>query len=173
MSGRILWPTMLTDWAAAVVHAQSFQKYVHFKMQLRTRTQWITYVDSLCSWVLFPLSPLSLSSSQVDTQRAARRTLGGIIQGDTLLLLSSCALVLTDVSLPPSLSPPHSFLHVSPLSITLLPLLLWLLFLSIRCPNDFTGDRCQTYVMASFYRMSISSSVSLSDCPVCGACMPP
>ncbi|XP_028322314.1 neuregulin 2a isoform X4 [Gouania willdenowi] len=24
--------------------------------------------------------------------------------------------------------------------------------LSCRCPNDFTGDRCQTYVMASFYQ---------------------
>uniref|UniRef100_A0A3P9ALT7 Neuregulin 2a n=1 Tax=Esox lucius TaxID=8010 RepID=A0A3P9ALT7_ESOLU len=31
--------------------------------------------------------------------------------------------------------------------------------LSCKCPNDFTGDRCQNYVMASFYRMSISSSV--------------
>uniref|UniRef100_A0A8C2ZVG5 Neuregulin 2a n=1 Tax=Cyclopterus lumpus TaxID=8103 RepID=A0A8C2ZVG5_CYCLU len=30
--------------------------------------------------------------------------------------------------------------------------------ISCKCPNDFTGDRCQTYVMASFYRMSISSS---------------
>uniref|UniRef100_A0A8C7K845 Neuregulin 2a n=1 Tax=Oncorhynchus kisutch TaxID=8019 RepID=A0A8C7K845_ONCKI len=30
--------------------------------------------------------------------------------------------------------------------------------LSCKCPNDFTGDRCQNYVMASFYRMSISSS---------------
>uniref|UniRef100_A0A8C1SUB6 Neuregulin 2a n=1 Tax=Cyprinus carpio TaxID=7962 RepID=A0A8C1SUB6_CYPCA len=28
--------------------------------------------------------------------------------------------------------------------------------LSCKCPNDFTGDRCQTYVMASFYRMTIS-----------------
>ncbi|KAJ0004496.1 hypothetical protein NQD34_010710 [Periophthalmus magnuspinnatus] len=35
--------------------------------------------------------------------------------------------------------------------------------LSCKCPNDFTGDRCQTYVMASFYRMSISSSVSAEE----------
>ncbi|GAA6227213.1 pro-neuregulin-1, membrane-bound isoform-like isoform X5 [Lates japonicus] len=28
-----------------------------------------------------------------------------------------------------------------------------------RCPNEFTGDRCQNYVMASFYSMSIYSSV--------------
>lgn len=27
-----------------------------------------------------------------------------------------------------------------------------------RCPNEFTGDRCQNYVMASFYSMSLSSS---------------
>lgn len=38
--------------------------------------------------------------------------------------------------------------------------------LSIRCPNDFTGDRCQTYVMASFYRMSFSFCLS-----VCLLCM--
>src|SRR4029434_7448096 len=24
----------------------------------------------------------------------------------------------------------------------------------LRCPNEFTGDRCQTYVMASFYSTS-------------------
>uniref|UniRef100_A0A8D3CPW4 EGF-like domain-containing protein n=1 Tax=Scophthalmus maximus TaxID=52904 RepID=A0A8D3CPW4_SCOMX len=30
---------------------------------------------------------------------------------------------------------------------------------STKCPNEFTGDRCQNYVMASFYSMSISSSV--------------
>lgn len=44
------------------------------------------------------------------------------------------------------------------------------LFLSIRCPNDFTGDRCQTYVMASFYRMSISSSATVG-LSLCHACM--
>uniref|UniRef100_A0A8C4NY46 EGF-like domain-containing protein n=1 Tax=Dicentrarchus labrax TaxID=13489 RepID=A0A8C4NY46_DICLA len=30
---------------------------------------------------------------------------------------------------------------------------------STKCPNEFTGDRCQNYVMASFYSMSISYSV--------------
>uniref|UniRef100_A0A8C2DK29 Neuregulin 2a n=1 Tax=Cyprinus carpio TaxID=7962 RepID=A0A8C2DK29_CYPCA len=33
--------------------------------------------------------------------------------------------------------------------------------LSCKCPNDFTGDRCQTYVMASFYRMTISFAEEL------------
>lgn len=34
-----------------------------------------------------------------------------------------------------------------------------------RCPNEFTGDRCQNYVMASFYSTSVSSSDRLfSDC---------
>uniref|UniRef100_A0A8C1GKI4 Neuregulin 2b n=1 Tax=Cyprinus carpio TaxID=7962 RepID=A0A8C1GKI4_CYPCA len=30
--------------------------------------------------------------------------------------------------------------------------------LSCKCPNDYTGERCQTSVMAGFYSMSISSS---------------
>lgn len=32
----------------------------------------------------------------------------------------------------------------------------------LRCPNEFTGDRCQNYVMASFYSTSLSSSSSNS-----------
>uniref|UniRef100_A0A673I3E5 Pro-neuregulin-1, membrane-bound isoform-like n=1 Tax=Sinocyclocheilus rhinocerous TaxID=307959 RepID=A0A673I3E5_9TELE len=32
-----------------------------------------------------------------------------------------------------------------------------------RCPNEFTGDRCQNYVMASFYSTSISSSCLCLD----------
>lgn len=98
----------------------------------------------------------------------------------------SCAVVLIlclSASPPPSLPPPSSLLTFSykhprfrsTLALSLFsfslihhpppPSLSVALFLSIRCPNDFTGDRCQTYVMASFYRMSISSSVSVSDCP--------
>lgn len=32
------------------------------------------------------------------------------------------------------------------------------LFPFIRCPNDFTGERCQTSVMAGFYSMFISTT---------------
>lgn len=35
---------------------------------------------------------------------------------------------------------------------------LWLFCFPLRCPNEFTGDRCQNYVMASFYSTSISFS---------------
>ena len=51
------------------------------------------------------------------------------------------------------------------------PLLLFSLFFffyhcffvsSLRCPNEFTGDRCQNYVMASFYSTS-TSFLSLPD----------
>lgn len=52
-------------------------------------------------------------------------------------------------SLPPPPAPPP--LHFSFSFVAPPPL--------FRCTNDFTGDRCQTYVMASFYRMSISSWV--------------
>lgn len=105
-----------------------------------------------------------------------------------LILCLSSSLPL---SLPPLLPPLPFFLTFSyshcPFHSTLSPSIFFLsltlsppsssssfslssaLFLSIRCPNDFTGDRCQTYVMASFYRMSISSSVtvSLSSCHAC------
>lgn len=98
---------------------------------------------------------------------------------------NSVSLFLSPPSSPPlpfflTLSYSHCPFHstLSPsiffLSLTLSPpsssfSLSSALFLSIRCPNDFTGDRCQTYVMASFYRMSISSSVtvSLSSCHAC------
>lgn len=40
---------------------------------------------------------------------------------------------------------------------------LWLLSFPLRCPNEFTGDRCQSYVMASFYSTSISSSCLCLD----------
>ncbi len=40
---------------------------------------------------------------------------------------------------------------------------LWLLSSPLRCPNEFTGDRCQNYVMASFYSTSISSSCLCLD----------
>lgn len=43
-------------------------------------------------------------------------------------------------------------------------------FLPIRCPNDFTGDRCQTYVMASFYRMSTCLFCLCVRLPSCDAC---
>lgn len=33
-------------------------------------------------------------------------------------------------------------------------------FPSIRCPNDYTGDRCENSVMAGFYSMSICSCLS-------------
>ncbi|KAK2879612.1 hypothetical protein Q8A73_023424 [Channa argus] len=87
----------------------------------------------------------------------------------------SCAVVLIlclSASPPPPPHPPsplsyeHSSLslHFCPLSLSVFffsfslthhpspPSLPVALFLSIRCPNDFTGDRCQTYVMASFYQ---------------------
>lgn len=57
-----------------------------------------------------------------------------------------------------------SLVHHPPPIPSPLPSISVALFLSIRCPNDFTGDRCQTYVMASFYRMSTSSSVIVSEC---------
>lgn len=40
---------------------------------------------------------------------------------------------------------------------------LWLLSFPLRCPSEFTGDRCQNYVMASFYSTSISSSCLCLD----------
>lgn len=37
----------------------------------------------------------------------------------------------------------------------------------LRCPNEFTGDRCQNYVMASFYSTSLSSSSSSNSAASC------
>lgn len=52
MSGWILRPTMLTDWAAAGVHAQSFQKYVHLIWAAENRD---TVVTGLPLWT--PAAP--------------------------------------------------------------------------------------------------------------------
>uniref|UniRef100_A0A3B3QCJ3 Neuregulin 2 n=1 Tax=Paramormyrops kingsleyae TaxID=1676925 RepID=A0A3B3QCJ3_9TELE len=49
--------------------------------------------------------------------------------------------------------------------------------LSCKCPNDYNGDRCQTYVMDDFYSMFIPSSVRLQGycmreltCGMCRVC---
>lgn len=80
-------------------------------VQLRTGTQWLTFVwTHSAPEFSSSVSSVSFFLSGRHTQRAACYTLGGVIQGDTLLLLSSCALVLTDVSLPPlPLCPPSLF----------------------------------------------------------------
>lgn len=60
-------------------------------------------------------------------------------------------------------SPSFSQWHSRTFSSVYSPLLFFSLFFfyhcfffvsSLRCPNEFTGDRCQNYVMASFYSTS-------------------
>lgn len=82
-------------------------------VQLRTGTQWLTFVwTHSAPEFSSSVSSVSFFLSGRHTQRAACYTLGGVIQGDTLLLLSSCALVLTDVSLPPlPLCPPLTLFY--------------------------------------------------------------
>uniref|UniRef100_A0A8C7J854 Neuregulin 2b n=1 Tax=Oncorhynchus kisutch TaxID=8019 RepID=A0A8C7J854_ONCKI len=53
-------------------------------------------------------------------------------------------------SLPPLICTPSSVSQPTIFS-SLRPLLLWLVS-PIRCPNDYTGDRCQKSVMAGFYK---------------------
>lgn len=113
------------------------------------------------------LSPLLCPSCPVSQRCWQWDALASAVHGAALVLISCFLCFLLS----------FSFCFVAPLSVAFLlsPLcfysfflslfsFLWFLFPSIRCPNDFTGDRCQTYVMASFYRMSISSSV-------CQCCM--
>lgn len=50
-------------------------------------------------------------------------------------------------------------IHLFSFSLFFLPLFF---VSSLRCPNEFTGDRCQNYVMASFYSTS-TPFLSLPD----------
>lgn len=127
MSGWILRPSMLTDWATAGVHAQSFQKYVQMIWAADNRD---TVVTGLPLWTLaallipppLPTPPHQISSSfsssssfsgQHALSCALHHAHDGVIQREhSASAVCRCSVVLIlclSSSLPPLLPPFPSF----------------------------------------------------------------
>ncbi len=107
------------------------------------------------TWTLFPQVQSRPAWPQAVTSQRWHHQVEQLA-GVVLCVLTACFSALVSLSLNLSL-PPHVSLSSTP-SLSFLPSPSVGLFPSIRCPNDYTGDRCQTSVMAGFYSMSISSS---------------